>query len=357
MSTPSTGAKWHARTARLCHVTPLWRPKEVCRYVRVSPPVPDRYGLRARFRALAHRTKEFDLRRKIAVLAATTLVAGGLTAAAAAAAAAAPASASDVCKTSVNTFANAQALACSRVGGRSCVQCATPQSIRCPTAARRRAHTVGTTVSVGLGGRLVCGRGGGVVPEEEFRRVFNLLHDDVRRYAMRRVDPATADEVIVDTFIVVWRKGVPPVGDAGGGVPRAWVLGVARRVLANARRSSACRERNEWEAVAQMVHAGSTSAADPAGEVAERRDGVEAFRRLRLADQEILRLVAWEGLGVSELAAVLGCSPKAASVRLTRARRRLETLLEGRAASEEVRRGVPWRPSARRGVEVGIVKA
>jgi hypothetical protein len=63
------------------------------------------HELRAPVVAPNSRTKEFDMRRKIAALAATMLVAGGLTAATVT-----PASASDVCRTSVNTFADAQAI-------------------------------------------------------------------------------------------------------------------------------------------------------------------------------------------------------------------------------------------------------
>jgi DNA-directed RNA polymerase specialized sigma24 family protein len=40
-------------------------------------------------------------------------------------------------------------------------------------------------------------------------------------------------------------------------------------------------------------------------------------------DQEILRLVAWDGLSPSEAAQVLGCSQAAARTRLHRARNRL----------------------------------
>ena len=111
----------HARTARPCHNAPLWRRMPVRGILsaatggvshgetlpigRYFAPVPDRFRLRAPVGALAHRTKEFDRRRKIAALAATMLVAGGLTAVTVA-----PASAADVCRTSVNTWANAQAI-------------------------------------------------------------------------------------------------------------------------------------------------------------------------------------------------------------------------------------------------------
>ncbi len=49
---------------------------------------------------------------------------------------------------------------------------------------------------------------------------------------------------------------------------------------------------------------------------------------------ELLRLCAWEGLDGAELAAVLGCTPAAARVRLHRAKRRAAPLLELTTISE-----------------------
>ena len=55
----------------------------------------------------------------------------------------------------------------------------------------------------------------------------------------------------------------------------------------------------------------------------------EAWNRCDLADREVLALIAWEELSVAEAARVLGCSAPQFSVRLFRARRRLERLLVG----------------------------
>lgn len=49
----------------------------------------------------------------------------------------------------------------------------------------------------------------------------------------------------------------------------------------------------------------------------------QALARLRPADQEVLRLAAWEECTTAEIADVLGCTPNAAAVRLHRARARL----------------------------------
>src|ERR687898_3426352 len=80
---------------------------------------------------------------------------------------------------------------------------------------------------------------------------------------------------------------------------------------------------------------GSCSAAGAATVRALRRTRVAACARdLRLprcGDQEILRLVAWDGLAPAQAGMVLGCSPGAARVRLHRARRRLAQELAKRS--------------------------
>jgi RNA polymerase sigma-70 factor (ECF subfamily) len=51
---------------------------------------------------------------------------------------------------------------------------------------------------------------------------------------------------------------------------------------------------------------------------------MEALSRLSDADQELLRLVAWEELDHAEIAQVLGVSVNAVAIRLHRARARFE---------------------------------
>ncbi|WP_233257810.1 RNA polymerase sigma factor [Micromonospora sp. S4605] len=55
-----------------------------------------------------------------------------------------------------------------------------------------------------------------------------------------------------------------------------------------------------------------------------------ALATLADLDQEILRLVGWEELTVSEAAQVLGCTRTTAAVRLHRARRRLNEAMSHR---------------------------
>src|SRR6478672_12798585 len=78
-------------------------------------------------------------------------------------------------------------------------------------------------------------RDGAILPSERevrFEQLFRSEADAVRSYALRRADPADADDVVAETFLVAWRRFDEMPSD-----PRPWLLSVARNVLANRRRS------------------------------------------------------------------------------------------------------------------------
>ena len=60
---------------------------------------------------------------------------------------------------------------------------------------------------------------------------------------------------------------------------------------------------------------------------------VRALSSLGAADQEILMLIAWDGLSRAQAAAALGVAPGTLAVRLYRARRRLERARRARTAA------------------------
>lgn len=150
-----------------------------------------------------------------------------------------------------------------------------------------------------------------------FETLLDSVIEPVRRFLARRVDAATADEVLGEVMVVLWLRSdeVPP----GEEIP--WAVGVARRQLANALRSMRRRER----LVARIItldppsHTrGETEAVEPRTDLVR-----EALGRLSARDAEVLRLSFWDDLGVSEIAIVLGVSPNAVSLRLHRAKRKL----------------------------------
>jgi RNA polymerase sigma-70 factor (ECF subfamily) len=146
-----------------------------------------------------------------------------------------------------------------------------------------------------------------------YEAVAAIVYEPLQRYLLRRVDPATADDVLGDVLVVLWRRldDIPPEATL------AWSYGVARRCLANSLRA-ADRQRRLVERVAQ--HAASPPAGNPALDA--------ALEALPDSDRELLRLWAWEQLPPREIAHALGISPNAASVRLHRATKKLKAQLD-----------------------------
>jgi RNA polymerase sigma-70 factor, ECF subfamily len=156
------------------------------------------------------------------------------------------------------------------------------------------------------------------VPEKSgrdagFERLFEDHKDAVRAYCLRRADESIADDVVSQTFEIAWRRRAEVRRSS-----RGWLLGIARKVLANRRRS----DRRHLDLVARLAEA------PPVGRQEEGRLPIlDALSRLSADDQETLLLAAWDGLASPEAARVLGCSPVAFRLRLLRARRRLSNEL------------------------------
>ena len=140
--------------------------------------------------------------------------------------------------------------------------------------------------------------------------------ETVRRYCARRAPDDVAEDAAAETFTILWRRL-----EAAPENPRLWLLGVARRVLANqgraARRRQALRARLASEPQRVEDHA----------EPAAAESIVAAVRGLAHRDAEALMLVHWDGLTPAEAAVVAGCSAVAMRSRLYRARRRLTVAL------------------------------
>jgi RNA polymerase sigma-70 factor, ECF subfamily len=163
-----------------------------------------------------------------------------------------------------------------------------------------------------------------VVDPEAVSR-FELLYrahaDAVTAYAARRVPNDGVPDVVAETFAVAWRR-LDRVPDH----PLPWLLGVARRVAANQRRSQRRHDALAVKAAAQVSPAASSE------NNAEPNAVLDALRDLPDRDREALTLAAWESLSAAEAAQVLGCSATAYRIRLHRARKKLAARLELTAA-------------------------
>ncbi len=153
-----------------------------------------------------------------------------------------------------------------------------------------------------------------------FARIYEAHYRSVVAYARRRcLSIADADEIVSETFLTAWRRlDVVPEGDEA--LP--WLFAVARRVIANRRRA----DRHRADLGTRLARQPDTGvAAVDAGLMAteEQRRVLDGLSRLKLDDQELLRLVAWEDLSHRQVGQVLGCTEAAVAVRLHRARARL----------------------------------
>lgn len=170
------------------------------------------------------------------------------------------------------------------------------------------------------------------VGDDRFDAVYRDCYWPVVRYLARRVGDDTARDLAAEVFAVAWRRRRSVPLD-----PLPWLYGVARRVVANE-----TRRRGREERLARRLRRERPldHTADPRPDDGTRVDA--ALQHLSPADQEVLRLVAWERLTTDQLAVTLQCSRSAAAMRLSRARERLRSALGGDTdLSETLRR--TWR--------------
>ena len=152
--------------------------------------------------------------------------------------------------------------------------------------------------------------------------MFDAHKGAVGDYCRRRLPSHAVPDAVSDVFLVAWRRLDQIPVDA----ELPWLYGVARHVVMNHQRRG-----RRWLRLRAKVLATETHAApDVETQVirrAEDRQVLESLAKLRPADQELLRLRAWEELSSIEIATALGISPEAVDMRLTRAKRRLATVL------------------------------
>jgi RNA polymerase sigma-70 factor (ECF subfamily) len=168
---------------------------------------------------------------------------------------------------------------------------------------------------------------------QRFACLYDRYYRNVLRYALTHSEPGSAEDVASEVFLIAWRQW-PDIPEPA--LP--WLLGVARNLLRQ-QAGAGRRRRRLADRITALTTAADTTAWDAAEHVVERQAALEVLISLRSRDIEALTLVTWHGLSTEEAAAAAGCSPRAFTVRLHRARRRLAAAL--RSADQ------PRAPSAR----------
>ena len=183
--------------------------------------------------------------------------------------------------------------------------------------------------------------------QTRYEQLFERHHRQVLAYCLRRaLTPADAEDATAEAFVVAWRRRkVTPELDAA--LP--WLYAIARRTLANQHRGNDRRTR--LSSRLETSHSVGGQPAETSGAP------IAALERLRPDDQELLRLVAWEGLRNDEIAEVLGISANAVAIRLHRARVRFEQELRARTTPHELKEIDGRRTSTRlKGRMIGLLR-
>jgi RNA polymerase sigma-70 factor, ECF subfamily len=150
--------------------------------------------------------------------------------------------------------------------------------------------------------------------------LYNLYHRRMARFLTRltrRFD--LAEEVINDTFYVVWRKAKTFRGDSQ---PSTWILGIAYRKARNAFRSTARLAEQNLQAQLLPLTAESTASSE------ELRDWLtQALAQLPMEQRMAVELCYELGYSCEEIAAIMSCPVNTVKTRLFHARAKLQKIL------------------------------
>jgi RNA polymerase sigma-70 factor (ECF subfamily) len=150
---------------------------------------------------------------------------------------------------------------------------------------------------------------------QRFELVAAQVYEPLQRYLRRRASPDDAADALSDVLLTVWRR----LDDVPTDLPLPWCYGVAKRCLANQRRGARRHLRLVERITAEASISSTHESDDPILET--------ALTEMSESDQELLRLWAWEQLEPREIATALQTTPNAVSLRLTRAKAKLESNL------------------------------
>ncbi|MFC9912704.1 RNA polymerase sigma factor [Streptomyces sp. NPDC059862] len=184
---------------------------------------------------------------------------------------------------------------------------------------------------------------------QRFREVYEECYPRVLAYATSRVGRQVGEDITSETFTVAWRRMRHLPEPA---LP--WLLGVARNLVRELCRRDSRQYALAVEEAQRINSGGRTDVGDVAVDVTDRDAALQALAGLSDADRELLTLIAWHGLSPKQAARVLGCTTATLTVRLHRARRRLEQALAAVSVPMAQKRQHPVRaPATRTGSAAG----
>ena len=152
---------------------------------------------------------------------------------------------------------------------------------------------------------------------EEFTDHYREHLPALARFVARRVQPQQVEDVCSDIFLIAWQKRQ----QAPAGFELAWLYSIGGHVISNLRRKD--QTASKLVAVLSVPHFAPSAESLALADVSLGA----AWDQLKKSEQQVLALVALDGLSVSEAALALGVTANAVSVRLNRARKHLSELL------------------------------
>lgn len=142
---------------------------------------------------------------------------------------------------------------------------------------------------------------------------------DLLAYLQRRVGADDAPDLLGEMMVVVWRR----VGDLPRDPERArmWLFGIARTVLLNHLRG----ERRRWALADRLRSETPDAVTAPASD--DGSDVRDAIERLGADLGELVRLVHWERMTITDAAELQGIPSSTARTRYARAKEELRLTL------------------------------
>ena len=152
----------------------------------------------------------------------------------------------------------------------------------------------------------------------EFVERYREHLPSVTKFLARRVEPQQVEDLCSEVFEIAWRKRE----SAPAGYELAWLFRIAGHLVNNHRR--------KHHTAYRFAHLFSIEHYAPSAESIALKDMelAGAWALLKPAEQQVLALAVLDDLPIKQVAKVLGLSPNAVSVRLSRARTRLAELLK-----------------------------
>lgn len=153
---------------------------------------------------------------------------------------------------------------------------------------------------------------------QRFTDIYEDHYAEVLAYCARRVGHNDSDDIANQVFEVLWKR----LDEIQPGRALPWLYRVAHNLVAHRWRG-----RGRWQRLVERTTAVESYRSPSTEELVVQREQdrtvLAALDLLSPRDQEVLRLVTWEGLTARDCAEVMGCSVAAAEQRLHRAKKRL----------------------------------